>query len=211
MSGAILHANALSYGTPDGRVLQRGLSFAVAGGQMLLISGPNGSGKSTLLRALLGQMRPLRGDVRFTAPLERVEYIPQLENTEIHFPVTLGDVLAISLGRPVRWEEVARYSLLEEWQLGQPWNTASGGERKRTLLIRALMRQPRVLIFDEPMNHLDAVSRQEMLRMMARFLGETSAEPRAIVMVCHQGLHDEERELFDVVALRLAAEPGGAA
>lgn len=203
MGGSVFEVSGLSYGTPNGRVLQANLSFSVMPGEMLLITGSNGSGKSTLLRTLLRQIPQLEGTVHCSIPDRQVEYIPQLENTEIHFPLTLKDVLSMSRSQRVHWDDVAEIGLLSATQFYSAWNTASGGERKRTLLTRALLRSPSLLIFDEPMNHLDAESRRAMIRRMARFLDDKSRGPRGIVMVCHQGLDDDERVLFHVKELNL--------
>ena len=199
----LLKACRLTYATPNGRTLQADLTFELQSGQMLLITGSNGCGKSTLLKALLGQFPIAAGSIDFRAPRSRVEYIPQLENTEVHFPLTLGDVLTISRRRKLDRVSVEQFGLLKESQLGTAWNTASGGERRRTMLTRALLKNPSVLVFDEPMNHLDSESRRAMVDVMAQFLRQGPSDARAIVMVCHQGLSPEEKERFELVHLDL--------
>lgn len=211
MMETIYRVRELAYATPTGRLLQDRLSFDVKSGQMLLITGSNGCGKSTLLKTLLGQFEILTGTIECQVNERAIEYIPQLENTEIHFPLTLRDVLSVSQNRRVKWQDISTFGLLREEQLDSAWNTASGGERKRALLSRALLRKPRLLVFDEPMNHLDSESRRSMIKMMARFLADKGNENRGIVMVCHQGLHDEEWNLFDVLHLDLDRKVGGTA
>lgn len=198
----VFEVSGLTYGTPTGRVLQRNMSFTLGTSEMLLITGSNGCGKSTLLKTLLGQFPAESGTVRCNVASDRIEYIPQLENTEIHLPLTLRDVLSISRKEPLDEEKVESFGLLSRSQLGNAWNTASGGERKRTLLTRALMRGPSMLVFDEPMNHLDELSRRAMVRVMAEFLSE-EREVRAIVMVCHQGIKPNEEQLFKILHLNL--------
>jgi len=197
----IVEAHRLTYSTPTGRVLQKDLSFRVLPGQMLLVTGSNGCGKSTLLRTLLGESTHYWGHINVNVDGSKQVYLPQLENTEVHLPLTLLDVLRISQRGLVSREQAKAFGLLREEHLEASWNSASGGERKRTLLTRALMQNPRLLVFDEPMNHLDRNSRAAMVSVMARFLKERS--DRAIVMVCHQGLKPEERMHFDVVPLDL--------
>lgn len=203
MEATIFETTDLTYSTPTGRRLQEGLSFTLNSGQMLLISGSNGCGKSTLLKTLLQQFPIERGTVKRTVSDAHIEYIPQLENTEIHLPLTLKDVLHISLGKKLDIQEIVKLGLLTEEQLSSAWNTASGGERKRTLLTRALLRHPRMLVFDEPMNHLDTESRGIMIAVMSKFLKRTQSDVRAIVMVCHQGIEKEEESLFDLLHLNL--------
>ncbi|MBY0371942.1 ATP-binding cassette domain-containing protein [bacterium] len=197
----MLETYQLTYGTPTGRILQKDLTLSIYSGQLLLITGSNGCGKSTLLRTILGENTHYWGHVSINVPNSRKVYLPQLENTEIHLPLTLLDVLTISQSRKLSEESVLRFGLLKEEHLGIAWNSASGGERKRTLLTRALMQNPSMMIFDEPMNHLDRKSRAAMISVMASFLKEQP--DRSIVMVCHQGLKPEERTLFDVTTLDL--------
>lgn len=197
----IFQADNLAYGTPDGRILQEKLNFSVSQGQLLLITGGNGCGKSTLLKILLGKLAPIKGNVQTSFSFSSVAYIPQLENTEIHLPLTLRDVLSIS--QPyLDWKEALSFGLLNEDHLDHAWNTASGGERKRTLLTRALMKKPSILVLDEPFNHLDERSREAMAAAMVEFLFPENCK-RAIVMVSHQGLGSGEEDLFDVVPVPL--------
>lgn len=168
---------------------------------MLLVTGSNGCGKSTLLRTLLGEATHYWGHVCTKVDASRQVYLPQLENTEVHLPLSLFDVLRISQPCAVTKDQAKAFGLLNDEHLDAAWNSASGGERKRTLLTRALMQDPSLMIFDEPMNHLDKSSRAAMIAVMARFLRDRS--DRAIVMVCHQGIRPEERLQFDVVPLDL--------
>ena len=197
----IFQADNLAYGTPDGRILQEKLNFSVSQGQLLLITGGNGCGKSTLLKILLGKLSPMRGSIHTGFSFKSVAYIPQLENTEIHLPLTLRDVLSISQPR-FDWKEALSFGLLNEAHLDHAWNTASGGERKRTLLTRALMKKPSILVLDEPFNHLDEKSRESMAAAMVEFLFPENCN-RAIIMVSHQGLGSGEEDLFDVVPVPL--------
>ncbi len=201
MNSPIVEAHRLTYSTPTGRVLQKDLNFAVSEGQMLLVTGSNGCGKSSLLRTLLGESTHYWGHISVNVDTDKQVYLPQLENTEVHLPLTLLDVLRISQLEAVSRDAAKQYGLLKDEHLEAAWNSASGGERKRALLTRALLQNPSLMIFDEPMNHLDKSSRGAMVEVMAQFLKGGSG--RAIVMVCHQGLKDDERSKFDVVTLDL--------
>ena len=140
-----ISGRSVGYSTPNGRQLQVGLNFSVNGGQLFLIRGANGSGKSTLLKVLLKEWPVDRGSLNLNFDFQSLQYIPQLENTEIHFPLTLNDVLKVSIPR-VSEEDGESLGLVRRTQLRSGWNTASGGERKRVLLSRALLSDPRVLV-----------------------------------------------------------------
>lgn len=183
----ILSAKGLSYGTPPPRtkVLARDLAFELRSGEVLHVRGPNGSGKSTLLRVLLGMQKPLSGHIDLRVPLAWTALLPQLQSLGLHLPMTLEDVLAIALPRAGLRERVLATGLLEESQLRLQWNTASGGEKKRTLLARALLREPALLLLDEPMNHLDALSRARVARALKDYI--EGGPRRAIVLITHEG------------------------
>ncbi len=200
----LLEAKNLSYGVPGGRLLQENLSFRLEPGQVLLVSGSNGCGKSSLLKVILGE-QPLAGGRLYCAiSAKRTDYLPQLENTEMHLPLTLRDVLSLSQAGDIDDSRIGAYQLLGSEHLKLAWNSASGGERKRVLLTRSLLKDPQLLVFDEPMNHLDEKSRAAVTRAIAQFLkSSTPATPRAVVMVCHQGLSPEESSQLDVVPLHL--------
>jgi len=192
----VIEISNLSYTTPLGRPLQRGLSLKIKPGQLLLISGSNGCGKSTFLKLLMRELPVKTGKLECRFASERIEYLPQLENTEVHFPLLLNDVLRISQREKVTQKTLEDIGLLSETQLESAWNTASGGERKRALLTRALLRNPHLLVLDEPMNHLDNESRAIMSRTLSNFLKKsTQQNPRAVVMVCHQGMDLDKTRL----------------
>ena len=153
------------------RVL-RDVSGAVGGGQLLLVTGRNGSGKSTLLRCLAGLMRPQRGEIRcliegreldaagrrrtvgFLSPdLELYGEMTTLENLEFFARVRRLP------GGAARGE-----ALLERVALPKhrPARALSSGMRQRLRLAWALLHQPRVLLFDEPMQNLDAPGRRDV-------------------------------------------------
>lgn len=201
---SVVEIENLEYATPLGRPLQRSLNVSLKAGQMLLLSGSNGCGKSTLLKLLMQEQAVYQGKLQCRIPLLNTEYLPQLENTEVHLPLLLKDVLSISQDGKISKETIQEIGLLTNTQLNSAWNTASGGERKRALLTRALIRNPSLLVLDEPMNHLDQVSRSIMSRALSNFLKKSTLDsPRAVVMVCHQGLEEDEEALFKTVKLNL--------
>jgi len=183
----MISARALSYGTPDGKPLVRGISFEVGAGDLLIVSGPNGSGKSTLLRVLLGHLKATGGELAVRTPYRKIVVLPQLQNTEFHLPMTLMDVLEVCLRRRLSVEEITRVGLLDAAQLGLSWNTASGGERKRALLTRLLLESPALLLLDEPMNHLDPESRERVRKAILSFVATPG---KGAVLVSHEGAFD---------------------
>jgi ABC-type Mn2+/Zn2+ transport system ATPase subunit len=179
----------LGYGR---RVVLPGLSFDIPEGDFLGIVGPNGSGKTTILRAILKTLKPLSGTVRHTENL-RFGYVPQRDQVDYNFPLKVVDVVLmgrydrIGLGRRPRSADydLARGALEHVGILDlaeQSLNSLSGGQKQRTLIARALVGQPNVLILDEPTNGMDLVSTTQILGLV-RELHER--DKLTVLMVSH--------------------------
>lgn len=192
----LIEAQNLSYGrVRGGRILAENVTFNLPSGGLLLVTGPNGSGKSTLLRVLQGQSPIFSGKLKVNVRRSEVGILPQMVNPGFHLPLTLGDVLQFSihrrLGRGIDWDKVFSYGLIDSTHLGLSWNTASGGERKRTLLTRILLQEPELLLLDEPMNHLDTDSCMRVEKVIAQYLNSTPTRKRGVVLISHSGLKSE--------------------
>ena len=117
----------------------------------MALVGRNGSGKSTLLKIMAGSVAPDRGE-RFAQPGARIVYLEQ--DPDLSAFASLGDVAAADLDPAERYKaEIAMEAL--EVREGVSPSAASGGERRRAALARALAAEPELLLLDEPTNHLD--------------------------------------------------------
>lgn len=206
MADVLLESLLLHYGAPGGRVLGTDLNFRLDAGELLVLSGPNGSGKSTLLSIVLGELAPISGRLINYVSRARTAVIPQLQNIEFHLPVTLRDVLEVSRPQALSEEAVESFGLLRREQLELGWNTSSGGERQRALMTRALMQDPRLLILDEPFNHMDTKSQSKILESLGAFLKKQSDHPRGAVLVSHVALSELEGLGVPVKHVRLAKQ-----
>lgn len=183
MSASLLTVENLSLATPDGRPLGAPVSFSLAAGSIVSLEGPNGSGKTTCLRVLVGIASPSGGRIEWRVGRDDLAYLPQLQSYDLHLPYTLEDVIRSGVPRWLPPEALAS-PLLSREKLGLRWATASGGERKRALLLRALLQGKRVLLLDEPLNHLDRESRALVARALETFLDTPG---RGILLVSHEG------------------------
>jgi zinc transport system ATP-binding protein len=142
------------------------VSLAVAPGEIVTIIGPNGAGKTTLLRIVLGLQRPDGGRVTRRRGL-RVGYLPQRLAIDETLPLTVKRFLALAPGArkplPAALAEVGALHTLE-----LPVQTLSGGELQRVLLARALLREPELLVLDEPAQGVDIAGQAELFALVRR-------------------------------------------
>lgn len=180
---------ALGYGRR--RILDN-VSFTLKAGDYLAIVGANGAGKTTLLRGLLGLVGPQGGQIT-RAPKLRYGYVPQLQNVEELFPFTVHDVVLMgrygqmgALKRPSKADHAHALESLEEVGIAQHserlYRDLSGGQKQRTLIARALVCDPQVLVLDEHTNDLDIVAERAIMAL----IDEVHARHHmAVAMVSH--------------------------
>jgi multiple sugar transport system ATP-binding protein len=218
-----------------GRVLLQRLSLRVGTGECVALLGPSGCGKSTTLRLVAGldpvsEGRILLGDRDITGlPAGRRQVAMVFQSYALYPHLSVEGNLA--LGLRVRGVEAAERqrriaAVLELLQLqelrGRRPAELSGGQRQRVALARALLRQPRLVLLDEPMSNLDAQLREELRPELRRLLvgGDqpvlyvTHDQQEALGMadriaVIEQGRLQQvgtPRELYDDPANRFVAE-----
>jgi zinc transport system ATP-binding protein len=157
------------------------VSLKVGRGEILTIIGPNGAGKTTLVRVALGLLPPTAGRVQ-RRPGIGIGYMPQRLHIDPTFPLTVKRFLSMA-GKEHRnkvlplLEEVGAARLLDS-----PLQNISGGEMQRVLLARALMRDPDLLVLDEPVQGVDVHGQVELYQLITRIRDERRC---AVLMVSH--------------------------
>lgn len=180
MSGLLeLHEVSVFYGA---RPALEGVSLSIPHGGQTAVVGPNGAGKSTLFKAMMG-LAPLASGkilIHGRAPSEYrdpIAYVPQREEVDWRFPVTVSDVVAMGRYGRGRWlkrlsgadRESVRCCLerlgiadLAERGIGE----LSGGQQQRVFLARALAQEPHVLLLDEPFTGVDVATKEATLDLL---------------------------------------------
>jgi multiple sugar transport system ATP-binding protein len=189
-----------------------GITISVAHGELVVVVGPSGCGKSTTLRIVAGLEEPDAGTVsiagrpmRGVAPQDRdvamvfqgYALYPQMTAREImEFPLRMRRVPRAERARAV---DAAAAMLRIEKLLDRRPGELSGGERQRVAMGRAIVRKPRVFLFDEPLSNLDAALRGDIrleIGQLVRRLGATA------LYVTHD--HVEAMTLADRIAVMRA-------
>jgi zinc/manganese transport system ATP-binding protein len=188
------------------REIWSGVDFAARQGELVAVLGPNGAGKSTLLRVLLGLLAPSRGSVRVLggapgAHNERIGYLPQRRVFDETTRVRGVDLVRMGLdgsswGVPLPalgpWRRRARAARARVEEViaqvgagayaGRAIGECSGGEQQRLLIAQALVRRPRMLILDEPLDGLDIPNQVAVTALVQRIC---RGEGVAVLLVAH--------------------------
>ena len=182
------------------------MSFHIHQGEFVALTGPNGSGKTTALKLLLGLLNPQEGKIevfgRSSLRQERIGYVPQQVNLDQAFPITVKEVVKMgrlnSLSRKYNaGDKAAVNDMLEQVEISdlasRPYNSLSGGQRRRVLVARALASlsgktadkgmpviEKGLLILDEPTANMDMESEDRLYTTLGKLKGKTT-----ILIVTH--------------------------
>ncbi|MGF6881860.1 zinc/manganese transport system ATP-binding protein [Nocardia sp. GAS34] len=191
-----------------GRQIWSHVSLAVRPGQFVAVLGPNGAGKSTLLRAVLGLTSTPDGTVEVLgAPPGRrntgIGYLPQRRAFDAGVRIRGIDIVSLGLdgarwGTPMPWlskivsperfraRQQRVHEVIElvgaEAYAHRPIGQCSGGEQQRLLIAQALIRRPRLLLLDEPLDSLDVPSQAGISALIRDICHH---ERVAVMMVAH--------------------------
>lgn len=180
MSDALIRLEQVGV-TYGGEAVLDSIDLAVAPGQIVTLIGPNGAGKTTLVRAVLGLLKPHRGSV-WRKPRLRIGYMPQKIQVDATLPLSVLRFLRLVPGV----DRAAALSALQEvgaeHVIDSPIQTVSGGEMQRVLLARALLREPQLLVLDEPVQGVDVVGQTELYNLITRLRDRLGC---GVLMVSH--------------------------
>jgi multiple sugar transport system ATP-binding protein len=210
MSTLTINAVRKNYGAVE---TLKGIDIALESGEFLVLLGASGCGKSTLLNIIAGLAEPTSGDIRIDArsivgvhPKDRdiamvfqsYALYPNLTvGRNIGFGLEMRKVDKVERDRAVR--ETAKLLQIENLLERKP-GQLSGGQRQRVAIGRALVRNPKIFLFDEPLSNLDAKLRMEMRTELKRLHQITKT---TVVYVTHDQIEAM------TLATRIAVMRGG--
>jgi ABC-type Mn2+/Zn2+ transport system ATPase subunit len=168
------------------------LNLVLSTGDNLAIVGPNGSGKTTLLKALLGILRPMKGQIK-RAPDLRFGYVPQRQFVDEVYPFTVLEIAMMgrypllgTFARPSASDRQFTLNCLNHVDIadlaGRAYQELSGGQKQRVLIARALAGEPAVLVLDEPTNGMDLASERAIMELVKHL---REVDGLTVVMVSH--------------------------
>ena len=183
LPSVLIQANAIDMTFGGRQVLSHG-EAKVAEGEIVTLIGPNGAGKTTMVRIMLGLQSPDKGTV-IRRPNLRVGYMPQSLNIDPSLPIDVLRFLSLGLARGDAGHDL-RSSVLEDVGVchvaNSPIQKISGGEMQRVLLARALLRNPDLLVLDEPVQGVDVSGQSELYALIRKIRDHRGC---GVLMVSH--------------------------
>lgn len=192
----ILSIKDLSIGYANKPLVLKNVNLSVYDKDFLGIIGPNGGGKTTLLKTILGLIKPSQGHIDFyknNAKVNKINigYLPQINQIDKRFPISVFDVVISGLA--FKRGFIPRYSKEQKDQAStvisqmgldylahKPIGELSGGQLQRTLLGRAIVDNPDLLVLDEPNSYVDKRFETDFYKLLEEINKNTS-----IILVSH--------------------------
>ena len=192
----IVEIKDLSVGYEDNPYVLKNVNLNVYEHDFLGIIGPNGGGKTTLLKTILGLVKPTSGTISFfknaiITDKINIGYLPQINQIDKKFPISVSDV--ILSGLTVKKSLFSSYSKEQKDQvrnvaaqmgleklIDKPIGALSGGQLQRTLLGRAIIDNPSLLVLDEPNSYVDKRFESDFYKILEEINRNT-----AIIIVSH--------------------------
>lgn len=189
MKKQIINISNLSFAYHQEKVLEN-ISLQVEEGDFLGLIGPNGGGKSTLLKIILGLLKPQKGQVKlFDQKIKefkawhKIGYVAQKAGfNPTGFPITVAEVIAMAGGKGGEIERVLKLTNILK-QRNKLLSELSGGQQQRVFIARALLKQPQLLILDEPTVGIDGDSQLQFYDLL-RQLNQNNY--LTIILVSHE-------------------------
>ena len=165
--------------------------------KFVAIVGPNGAGKSTFIRVLLGLVQPDAGSIKIfdrnldDVPPHWIGYVPQVKTMDRSFPALAVELVLTGILNAWPWrrrQKLRERAVLAMDQVGaahletRPLSTLSGGELQRVCLARSIVREPRLVLLDEPTTGIDSVGEADMYNLLERYQQQSGA---TILMITH--------------------------
>lgn len=175
----------------NGKGVLTNISFEIFKNDFIGVIGPNGGGKTTLLRVILELLKPSNGKIKRNIEKSDIGYLPQGNQFDDKFPITVADVVLSGMSKGINLKRKKNTSAQKKVDetlntvgvdalKNRPIGELSGGELQRTMLARAIISTPKLLVLDEPNTYVDNRFEQELYRILKEL-----NRSMAILLVTH--------------------------
>ena len=187
MSNAIVNVQNASFGYYcRGNSIVSNVTFGVKPGEFLVLHGPNGCGKTTIIKGMLGLAVTHKGSVAWSIDMSEIGYVPQETTISGGIPYTAFDIVRCGIIKPHRaaCELILRAlaSVEMDTKAVIRFGDLSGGQKRRVLFARALVRDPKILVLDEPTANVDMHTEKVIERLIDEIISKNEA---AVIAVAH--------------------------
>ena len=165
----------------NGQAVLDNVQLSVKPGEIVTLIGPNGAGKTTLVRVVLGLLKPHQGHV-LRAPKLSIGYMPQKLHVDATLPLSVLRFLRLVPGVNRTQALAALAEVGAEKVIDSPLQSISGGELQRVLLARAILREPQLLVLDEPVQGVDVAGQAELYSLISKLRDRYGC---GVLMVSH--------------------------
>jgi len=170
----------------EGRAVLDHVDISVSRGEIVTVVGINGAGKTSLLRAVIGSIQPDTGHI-WRRPDLQIGYMPQQLSVDAAMPITVGRFLSLGTGNSSKVRSEKALSEVGAAPLiGQQLAALSGGERQRVMMARAMLREPDLLVLDEPMGSVDVSAQAGLYQLIGNIRTRINC---GILLVSHDLHH----------------------
>lgn len=194
----------------DGHVAVKDVNIKISAGEYICLVGENGSGKSTLLKTILGLHKKDSGEIIKYISDDQISYLEQNNMKDLSFPATAKEIIMTGVQRHKKlpfynkkdWKafdevcEMLDIKDLVNRQIGD----LSGGQRQRVMLARTIIREPELIILDEPCSGLDVNITKELYEILDKLHKEKNV---TIIMATHDL---DEIKASDVRVIEISKE-----
>ena len=183
------------------------ISFKVEEGEYVCLVGENGSGKSTLIKTIVGLHKEDEGKIDMKISLDKVSYLAQTNLKDLNFPATAKEIILSGTQKHLKfpfyskrdkelYKKVIKELKIEDIQYKRIGDL-SGGQKQRVLIARALIREPKLLILDEPSTGLDYNITKELYEILKEL---NKNQNMTIIMATHD-LDEINHEKVRIICL----------
>lgn len=178
--------------TYNNHIAIENINFSINQGEYVCLVGENGSGKSTLIKTIMGLRNPSEGKIDLKIDLSEVSYLAQTDLKEIEFPATAKEIIMTGVQKHKKipfytkedkenLKKVIKDLKIEDI-INKRIGDLSGGQKQRVLLARSLIRNPKLIILDEPATGLDVKITMELYSILSKLNKEKNV---TILMATH--------------------------